>query len=371
MGYKVFLSFSGVESLRYAETIRDMLCEVFQNLNKDECFLSSCTLTQYDNPIYETILRAAREAIVFISCLTSKNIDNSPWIPYEMGLCDARGLENDVKYKTSLIPVVLSVRSIDDVKRRLSMINPNYIVHADAKQIIGSKDYFESILYGIISRVNSTGERKVTDEKGNVQSTTSLFGTKYNFDNNDKSQAYLDIKKRYIDSTRGCKGYAEKMADIYAQFGKHEYYISRPMLGASKTWALDISEILKRVKSNTKCDIRFSEGLDEENYHLGDSRIAMIGNCDNFILVYPTLNNNEQLAPSSCWIEYGAALAYNINIYVLYQKNAVLPQFLERRKNSEGDQVYGRVRMKEFYDTNELESILTKIIMPGKEILEE
>ena len=324
-----FMSWSGAQSQELAYTLRKLLCSVFQ-MPKDDVFISDSDLAG-DAPWIEMLRKRASSSKIEIICITQENC-KKPWIHYELGICSC--LEHD--FRKTIIPVYFNITS-KDVPSHLDMITQNQAACVDSttENSIGSMAYYKDLSKRIIYQVN---QFVVDNELGK-------FYNQYKFENNKDTR----IETRFYDEIEEA---SQTMVRIFTKYNGHDSFISRPIQGVDENVAQEMGVFLKKIKEDCKKKKIYYAESHEEQVSVPLSRIDIIKKSKSFLMIYPKIEDlTDRLAPSSCFIELGAAMALNKEIKIFAQKGASLPAFM--------DEKYKRFTIERYVNLND---VYTKII---------
>lgn len=335
----IFISWSGPQSREIAHLLKDFLCKVYNRLKMENIFISDTNIAG-GNPWMEAIRNTASLIRIAIPCLTSDNTA-APWIHFEVGLCSAILQDDDrATWEKAIIPFLFNFDS-KDLDSHLTMLSYHQLVPTNMT-IENEKQRFQDLLYSLICRVDlCMAEQGLSDY-------CHRFG--------DNVQHLKQMCSVYANT------YAKELIKINQKYNKHDFYLSRPMLGVSPTTNHQISSVIKHIYQEYKDKkIYYSQGnsgYDQDN--LLESRIAIIKKCKSFILIYPQINDCDSLPPSSCFIELGVALAANLKIFFCIQKGAKIPAFIqEKQYNMTINKDY---QIHQFENFSDLQNLLTRII---------
>lgn len=302
-----FVSWSGAQSQELAYALRKLLCNVF-HMPQDDVFISDSDLAG-DKPWIEMVRRRASSSKIEIICITQENC-KKPWIHYELGICSC--LEHDSR--KTIIPVYFNITS-KDVPSHLDMITQNQAacVNSTTDNTIGSISYFEDLSKRIIYQVN---EFVKSNKLGELYS-------QYMFENNHDKK----IGKMFVDEI---KESSHTMNQIFIKYNGHDVFVARPMQGIESRVGKEIEDVLLNIRKRcTDKKIYFAE-KEEEHVSVPLSRIDIIKKSRTFIMIYPKIQDSaDKLAPSSCFIELGAAMALGKEIKIYAQNGASLPAFMD------------------------------------------
>lgn len=300
-----FVSWSDSQSKEVAYVIRTLLCRVFM-IPVEDIFISDSDLTGKGSMV-DKISEIASKAKAEIICLTKDNC-SKPWIHYELGISSC--LEHE--HPKLILPICFNL-SPKDIPSHLSMITQKEIVCANetAESQIGATVYYEELLRRVIFHVDKF---LVNDMPGVYRQN--------NFKNTQDEE--IDVFSKHI------KIAAKKLRQVFQKYDGHDFYISRPMQGIDLGMNRQLFEILCRINEEL-LDIKRIYFADNKTEHINLplSRIDIIKSSRSFILLYPLIPSlNEKVAPSSCFVELGAAMALNIDVKIFVQRGAKLPEFL-------------------------------------------
>lgn len=324
-----FMSWSGAQSQELAYSLRKLLCSVFQ-MPPDDVFISDSDLAG-DTPWIEMVRRRASSSKVEIICITQENCER-PWIHYELGICSC--LEHDTR--KTIIPVYFDITS-KDVPSHLYMITQNQAACVDSTggNTIGSVAYYKDLSKRIIYQVNQFV----------LEYDSNKFYSQHKFENNRDPT----IEQRF---SKEIKEASKTMAQIFIKYNGHDTFISRPIQGVEENVAHEMSELLKKIKEDCKGKKIYYAENNKEEVSIPLSRIDIIKKSKTFLMIYPRIKDTiERLAPSSCLIELGAAMALNKEIKIFAQEGASLPAFM--------DEKYKRFSIERYSNIND---VYTKII---------
>ena len=327
-----FMSWSGAQSQELAYTLRKLLCSVFQ-MPQDDVFISDSDLAG-DTPWIEMVRKKASSSKIEIICITQENC-KKPWIHYELGICSC--LEHD--FRKTIIPVYFNITS-KDVPAHLDMITQNQAACVDSttENAIGSVPYYEDLSKRIIYQVNQFV----------IDNDLEKFYSQYKFENNKDPK----IKKRFSEEIGEA---AHTMAQIFIKYNGHDSFISRPIQGVEENIAREMGELLKKIKEDCKGKKIYYAEKTEEQVSVPLSRIDIIKKSKTFLMIYPKIKDvADRLAPSSCFIELGAAMALNKEIKIFAQEGASLPAFM--------DEKYKRFTIERYSDVNDVYAIIIDFI---------
>lgn len=333
----IFINWSGARSREIAHILKELLCDIYK-LKSENIFVSDTSIAG-SRPWLEAIRNSASLISIAIPCLTIDNTE-APWIHYEIGLCSYILQDQDeYKKEKAIIPFLFNF-DIKDLNPHLTMLSYHQSVTSDMT-IENEEIRFQELLYSLIHQVD------------HCMADKGLSEYCHRFGNNE----------RHLK--RMCSGfvyeYANKLVKINQKYNKHDFYLSRPMLGVNKETSDQISSIINQIYQECKNKkIYYSQGVsDYDKDNLLESRITIIKKCRSFILIYPQIASSDSLPPSSCLIELGAALATNSKIFLCIQNGAKVPSFIQDKtqdKNNKNYQIY------QFKEITELLNILLEII---------
>ncbi|MBO5613379.1 MAG: hypothetical protein J5905_02615 [Prevotella sp.] len=332
-----FLSWSDAQSKDVAIVLREFLCQVFL-IPEEDIFVSDSDLTG-TMPMVEKISEIASNSKIEIICLTKENCEK-PWIHYELGISSCKN------HKTSklILPVCFNL-GFKDIPTHLSMITQKEVVCANeiGNSKIGDVSYYVELLRRLIFHIDSFLIEKMLKLKH--------YRVNHFKNINDKGIGTYD---RYINKT------ARKLNSIFKTYDVHELFISRPMQGASSETNQRLYEILCDIEQEFigKVKIYFSKN-EHQNSNLPFSRIDIIKTSRSFIMLYPQiLDGDKYLPPSSCLVELGAAMAFNLDIKIYAQFGSKLPEFLNDK--------YKVFSIEYFHDIDDVRRMLVDYIKNSK-----
>ena len=340
----VFVSWSGGQSQEFAEEIKNLLYEVF-SIEKSEIFISKTNMAGSKGWL-EEIRQNASASKIEIVCITEDNYEK-PWIHYELGICsfleqnhqEKNANKNNGGYHKRIIPFLINI-TIKDIPSHFEMLTSHHAVSWDgsAKGHTGSEEYFQNLIKQLIFQVSkAVNEHKLDCDNFKLEDTKDK-----------KLNKFEEVIKRS----------SKEMAKIYLKY-QQDIFISRPIQGIEAEIAEEILVVLNNIKKHfkDKKKIYFASG-DGNIINIPLSRLDIIKNCKIYILIYPKIEDKENvLAPSSCFIELGAAMALDKQIKIFVQKGAILPAFLSGKMQFD----------KEEYDTNDqLEKMIKKFLMQNE-----
>lgn len=311
----IFISWSKPLSKKVAVVLKTFLMRAF-DLNGTDIFISTQNLTGNNNGWFNEILEHASSAAIIIPCLTRDSI-KSPWLHFETGVGTCAKL-----YPSKVIPILFKIK-IEDLGENMGMYNFHQMVHCDDLDSLVPIDesfskekrdtaYYETLLCRLIYYVG-TFLRENNDE------LRRSFTTEFTYRIYD-SYVKEDIKVAYENAINDAVKSLKEISDLYIF---REFYLSRPMQGLSKNLAEEYDKVLKdmadsaqersyKVFYGSKSPIQEEPGLSEY-------RLPIIKKAQMFVMIYPKLSG-KNLAPSSCLIELGAALAYEKQFYFLFKR---------------------------------------------------
>lgn len=334
----IFITWSGARSQEVAHVLKDLLCNIYE-LGSEKIFVSDTSLAG-SRPWLEIIRNRASIAKIAIPCLTAENTE-APWIHYEVGLCSyIQQNQNDQNKEKAVIPVLFNF-DVNNLNPRLTMISYHQLVTSNMT-IDNETVRFQELLYSFIHQVDHCMAEKHLN--------CHYFG--------DKSNSLRKMCAPFVNPS------ADKLVGINQKYNSHDFYISRPMAIGNLETNNRISTIIDSIYNKNYKDkkIYYSKGTsgpDKDN--LLESRIAIIKKCRSFILIYPRIENVDDMLPSSCFIELGAALATNSEIILCIQKGAKVPEFISSKIQNRDYQIM------QFDKIEDLSEILSEIINPKKQ----
>lgn len=281
----IFISWSGIQSKEVAKVLKSFLREAY-HLDDDEIFLSAENLHGSDWP--NTILLAAKNAHIGITCLTSEN-HNKPWILLEYGAMSVHGAVCPVFFN---FPIASLPNEYNDIYLR-EMCRTPFVPSKEGNTID-----FKVMLEHFIIDVDKRGSNGRFRHLG-INTRTAV--------ENDKRLNLL------VETS------AAELMRIYHKYNKKAYFISRPMQTTNHQWNEQMNEILE---SFTEDCVFYSKGTDKED--IAESRIENIRKSQTFVLIYP-----DGVSHSSCLLEVGAAMALGKRIILCIQNKDSLPFFLK------------------------------------------
>lgn len=303
-----FMSWSGAPSRELAYTLRLLLCKVFR-IPEVDIFISDSDLSG-NKPWLDMIRQKASDSKIEIICITQENC-NKPWIHYELGICSY--LEGK-KCKT-IVPVYFDLSS-KDVPANLNMITQSEAVCVEStlENPVGEIGYYSELSKRFIFQI----DRFLCCHMNGIY-------RQYDFNNNQDEEIESMFKNKIAIAS-------SEMEQIFKKYDGHDIFISRPMQGIDPKINQELFDILYKLKNDLndkKIKVYFAD-KNCEHVSIPLSRIGIIRTSRSFILIYPKIQDvsSEKNAPSSCFIELGAAMALNINIKIYAQRDAKLPAFV-------------------------------------------
>lgn len=314
----IFISWSGPQSREVAHVLKDFLCKIYHKLKSENIFISDSNIAG-GNLWLETIRNVASLIRITIPCLTTENT-KAPWIHYEVGLCS--GLLTNEQNRCSeqwgkaIIPFLFNFDS-EHLDSHLSMLSCHHLV-STTMMIEDETLRFQDLLYSLVQKVDSCMHHQGLSEYC------------HHFSDNE-----CHIKQMccgYVNT------YAAELVKINQKYNKHDFYLSRPILGINKEMNIQISNIIEQIKREFQDKMIYASLINSEydKNNLLESRIVIIKKSKSFILIYPQISDREILPPSSCFIEFGAALASKSRIFLCIQRGAKVPAFIQEKLSDEG-----------------------------------
>lgn len=305
----IFISWSKPLSKQLALLLKDFLNSVFDLKNEKDIFVSSQNLTGNGKGWIQEVLEQASVAPIIIPCITKDSI-RSPWLHFETGI--GMSLKS---YPTKIIPFLFNI-NINEVN--LEMYKFHQMVHSDKKD---SDAMFKELLCQLIYYISTflIENKDIIDQK---------FGTSFcchdyeSLNTNKISGHYRNALKKAV----------KELKEIKIMYETQDFYISRPMQGISPkdadVYETVLSDMVKVAeKKSFRCFYgkKFSE---QDTLGISFYRMGTLKESQNFILIYPKISG-ENIAPSSCLIELGGALAYVKHIVLFIQYGAKVPAFID------------------------------------------
>lgn len=313
-GKQIFLSWSGIQSRKLANEIKDFLSELFR-INKDDIFFSDYTLgNQYTENWLDTVKNAARECEIMISCITNDNIE-SPWIHYELGLSSGK-----------IVPLLFDIKASELPRFHVEMISATQVIADNENN--NSVEHYKNLLLKLARLLFC-----VFSENKNYSAyiAASLISSHDNI--------ICEYNKSIFNK------YAKKLCKILRYYSDKRWFISRPF---------NTDESLKNILQTVfkgRCDVNISDLKDDVN-SVPESRREQIEHSKGFIMIYP---NIDFKTPSSCLIELGIAFAFNLDMHILVQKDAQYPKFISYFESLKSGIVT------RYSDNDELSSLLSEL----------
>lgn len=313
-----FMSWSDTQSKEVAYVIRTLLCRVFM-IPEEDIFISDSDLTGKGSMV-DKISEIASKAKAEIICLTKDNC-SKPWIHYELGISSC------MEHHKMILPICFNL-SPKDIPSHLSMITQKEVICANetAGCKIGDMPYYEELLKRLLFHT----DKFLVNEMPGVYRQN-------NFKNTHDHE--IEVFSTHI------KKAAKELRKIFQKYDGHDYYISRPMQGVDDNINHQISDILCRIGEGLKNKKRiYFAGNKPEHVNLPLSRIDIIKTSNSFILIYPRIPESiENVAPSSCFVELGAAMARSIDIKIFAQQGSKLPEFLNDKYKAFSIDYFGTI----------------------------
>lgn len=310
----IFISYSGPQSEECAILVQEFLQE-FYRLDEGQVFMSLRDMHTHKDTFFDEVINSSISSDICISCITKSN-QLAPWITFEAGLfMVCHGNNNSrIPLLKKEIPVIMDFY-YSELDEELSMFKQKRVVHSKCK--LGSKEYYNDILRQIVVEVDTFVAKNINNDVYVIRP----YGIERCEDAKLKSSSMLG---RCITS------YSKKMCECFKKYESHDTYISRPIKGVPDDVREKLDEVIKCVTTQANRDniSIFSSLGNEQTGGLLQSRFEILKKSKHFLLIYPTITD-ASLPPSSCFMELGAAIAFeNCKVSILYHEDARLPEFL-------------------------------------------
>ncbi len=303
MKHLIFISWSGSLSKQVAFVLKKFLSRVLDLKHETDIFVSSQNLTGDSGIWFQEIIDHASSTSIFIPCITKDSI-KSPWLHFEAGIGAC------IKaYPIKTIPFLFNL-SLNEMKENLEMYRLRQMVHSD------NKNYTE-LLCQLVYYVST-----FLDGNSSLKEMISISNRRYES---------FDLNKIKNDYERQIRDAASELENVAVLYGR-KFYISRPIQGTTKEESDIYENVLEEMSEMASKEFSystyFSKRANQGNIiGMSFDRLGVLKETQYFILVYPKIED-KNVAPSSCFIELGGALAYGKHIVMFVQRGSVVPAFV-------------------------------------------
>lgn len=309
----IFISWSRPLSKDVAIALKEFLYEILDLHNKARIFVSYQNLTGNDRGWFEEILKKASAAPIIIPCVTADSV-KSPWLHFETGI----GSCQRANCPTKVIPFLYNF-SISEMGENMGMYKYHQMISSDLSH--AEDVYYHDILCQLIYSVNTY----LAENKKYINEYFAENVCIHDFrDDYDKNLIYKKFKDSIDKTTSLLKLLTEK-------YSTREFYFSRPIRGVAQSVSEDYESALAEMSKEAEFrsfKSYFGQKTNKLNsFGLSFSQMGVIKSAHYFVFIYPKIEE-DNIAPSSCLIELGGALAYNKAIVLFIQKGANMPAFV-------------------------------------------